>query len=245
MQKASSKALWVCVLLTLSGSIGCQSAAPSFIKDLFAVDDTSYKAQYGQTPTQRVEELRALAVNAGSLSPQQQGFAAEKLGAEVETEGDPMIRRELVATLGAFAGQQSVPALHAAMTDPEAVVRAAGCEAWAQRTTEESYAVLAHTMSTDSNAEVRQAATKALANFKSPDAMRTLASALDDKDPATQLLAMRSLESATGQNLGNSVTKWREFVTGNYGPPINMDKIYSPSGSEIIANQPDDNDTWR
>lgn len=248
MQNTSpDKSLWVCFfLLGLTCSAGCHAPRPSFLNDLFAIEDTSYKLQYGPTPAQRVEELRALAASVGSLTAQQKSTASQKIAEEIGAESDPLIRKELVAALGVFADPNALPALHAAMADPDPMVRIAGCEAWSRRPTAEALAVLAHTMSNDSSVQVRQAATRVLGNFKSPDAIRRLATALDDKDPATQLLAIRSLASATGKQLGNSATKWRDYVASTYGPAINLDNVYHEGGAEMIADRPDDDDeTWR
>ncbi|MGC4004538.1 MAG: hypothetical protein QM811_16015 [Pirellulales bacterium] len=39
-----------------------------------------------------------------------------------------------------------------------------------------------------------------------------MAPALEDKDPAMQLLAMQSMQAVSGRDLGLDVNKWREYA---------------------------------
>ena len=71
----------------------------------------------------------------------------------------------------------------------------------------------------DTNVDVRIAATTALGRFQGPQAIQALGEALDDSDPAIQYLAMESLRQSTGEKLGNDVRQWKQLVQGTLANP--------------------------
>ena len=44
--------------------------------------------------------------------------------------------------------------------------------------------------------------------------MAALGAALEDRDPAMQYRAVQSLQAVTGQNFGNDVERWQQYVRG-------------------------------
>jgi HEAT repeat protein len=71
---------------------------------------------------------------------------------------------------------------------------------------------LSEILASDTDDDVRLAATRALGAFNDPAAIRGLAVALDDTNTAIQYRAMESLKRSTGRNLGNDIVAWRTFV---------------------------------
>ena len=63
-----------------------------------------------------------------------------------------------------------------------------------------------------------QPAAKALGKIKSPEAMKALAVALDDRDPAMQYVGVQSLKSITGKDYGPDVQAWRQVAAGGALP---------------------------
>jgi HEAT repeat protein len=74
--------------------------------------------------------------------------------------------------------------------------------------------MLASTIGTETNDDVRNAAISALANHKSPIAVDSLRTALRDRNPATQTLVIDSLRSATGKNYGDDPQVWIAALDG-------------------------------
>jgi len=68
--------------------------------------------------------------------------------------------------------------------------------------------------------DVRMAAARALGQSHEQVAVMALGNALDDKDPAMQYRAVISLRQITGQDLGNDVNKWREYVKSGKLAPV-------------------------
>jgi HEAT repeat protein len=66
---------------------------------------------------------------------------------------------------------------------------------------------------------VRLAATEALGKIKSPDSVKALAAALEDRDPALQYVGVQSMKSVTGKDYGPDVQAWRQVASGGTPPP--------------------------
>jgi HEAT repeat protein len=77
---------------------------------------------------------------------------------------------------------------------------------------------LAGTLSSDVEMDVRLAAVKALGETRDAGAVAALGEALEDRDPAMQYQAVRSLRNLTGEKLGNDVNLWRQYVRGELPP---------------------------
>ena len=71
----------------------------------------------------------------------------------------------------------------------------------------------------DKDVDVRLAAADALGKIKSPEAVKALAVALDDRDPALQYAGVQSLKTITGRDLGPDVQAWKQVAAGE-NPPM-------------------------
>jgi HEAT repeat protein len=139
---------------------------------------------------------------------------AAQLAAAVETETDPLVRAQLMRTLGHFAAPQVVAALAVGLEDGEADVRIAACEALGRIGDARSAELLSRSIAGDTDADVRLAALRAAASLDEPGIVAGIAVALDDPDPALQYRAIRSLEQVTGKYYGNDVGLWRQYAAG-------------------------------
>ena len=90
-------------------------------------------------------------------------------------------------------------------------VEIAACEAWGHRAGPEAVDVLSQALAGDPDIDIRLAAARALGKTGDGAAMAALAGALEDRDPALQYRAIRSLASVTDQNFGDDVNRWREY----------------------------------
>lgn len=165
-------------------------------------------------PRERIEQLKVLAKASADASPEQRGQISKKLAADIRSEKDPLIRLEIIRTLGRYPSPEADAVLKAAMSDPEAGVRVTACEAWGNRTGDEAVSLLAEALRSDVDADVRLAAARGLGETKNPAAVAVLGVALEDADPAMQYRAVMSLQKVTGKNFDNRVDRWQQYVKG-------------------------------
>ncbi len=163
-------------------------------------------------PRERVEQLKKLSETAATATPAQRQQVSEQLAASIRSEKDPLIRLEIIRTLGHYPGPAADAILKAALNDPEARIRTVACEAWGKRNDAQAVALLAETLRSDVDADVRLAAAEALGETKNPAALAALGDALNDSDPAMQYRAVLSLRKATGKDFGESVERWQHYV---------------------------------
>ena len=179
-------------------------------------------------PRERVEKLKKLSEASATATPEQRQQVSEQLATSIKTEKDPLIRLEIIRTLGRYPGPTADAILKAALADSEARVRVIACEAWGKRSDAQAVALLAETLRSDVDADVRLAAATALGETKSPAAVAPLGEALADSDPAMQYRAVLSLKQATGKDLGESVERWQQYVKGE------LPKDSTPSLAERV-----------
>ncbi len=172
------------------------------------------ESQYGPPPAMRREEIQALAARARKLPPTEQMQMAADFTLRMQNEVDPLVRADVVRALGSLSTENSREALRMAMGDGETSVRIAATQAWREMGGPEAAAALSEILASDTDLDVRLAATRALGAIDDPAAVRGLAVALDDGNPALQRRAMESLKTASGQDLGYDVVAWRNYVEG-------------------------------
>ena len=126
-------------------------------------------------PRERIEQLKKLSVAAASATPSQRQQVSEQLAASIRTEKDPLVRLEIIRTLGRYSGPAADAILKAALSDSEAHIRAVACEAWGKRNDAQAVALLSEALRSDVDADVRLAATQALGETKNPAAVPALA----------------------------------------------------------------------
>jgi HEAT repeat protein len=194
--------LLLCALVVAAGCATVKKADPGAVCDMVP-------------PTQRIEDLRELAKTAATKNATEKQMISQQLAADIKHEADPLIRAQIVRTLGDYPGTASDTVLRAAVRDPDNDVRLAACESWGKRDTAEAATVLAGVLNGDVDHDVRLAAARNMAPLHQRAAITALAGALEDKDPAMQYRAVVSLRQVTGQDLGNDVNKWREYARNN------------------------------
>jgi HEAT repeat protein len=167
-----------------------------------------------KSPYQRMAELRELAKTAPSMSPEDQQRAGRPVAEQFRSEGDPLIRAQMVRTLEKFKTAEAAAVLSQAMEDSSIDVRIAACQAWGSRGGPEAVQLLGQRIGSDTNVDVRLAAARALGETGDQNAVPKLALALDDSDPALQYRAVLSLQKVTGKKLDNDVNQWRQYVKG-------------------------------
>ncbi len=184
-----------------------------------------------RTPAQRIEALKELAQDSRAYDTSKQQEISTVLSQQIRNEPDPIIRRQIVKTLGTYDTDAAIAVLHAGCQDKNPEVRVASCQAFARRGGPAALAALDRALREDKDIDVRLAAAKALGGFKDQQAVAALGMALEDSDPALQYVAVQSLKKSTGRNLGDDVNVWRKF-TQSGAPALPS----SPSFTERVRN---------
>jgi len=214
----SSVAMWnsgaklliaIGLCLTIGFSWGCMgsTAYRLWYRNQWLEDEKARPSLYT-----RLEELTELQKRADGMSEAEQAQAAANLARALAEDPSPLYRAQVARTLGSLSVPAATEALRQAAHDKEPSVRIAACTAWGKRGSEEAVSVLAEVLSKDGDLDVRTAAARELANYKTPGVIPALGLALDDPDPALQHRAILSLKTVTGKDFGNSVPAWRQFV---------------------------------
>ncbi len=218
-------------LLTLVGAGCANSGGPSgnlFGSLPFRGDAANDDLPDVPSPGDRIESLRELAQEARRTGAAQKQQTARELAQAIRTEEDPLIRTEIIRTLGAYPCETSDLVLRSAFGDPDTEVRVTACEVWGRRGDAEAARLLAGALDGDVDTDVRLAAARALGASKDPVAVAALGRALEDRDPAMQYRAVLSLRKSTGKTFGYDVNRWRQYVAG---------EVPEPTGSPSLAER--------
>jgi HEAT repeat protein len=170
----------------------------------------------------KVADLAALRSKARTMPPAEQEQVAFHLSERLREEKSPVLRGELVRTLGEFPAESAKQAVLQSLIDEAPAVRVAACKAMGRHpTADECFQALSRTVTSDADVDVRIAAAHELGKFRGFAAPKALRPALDERDPALQLAVIQSLESLAGhQEYRRHPTTWREFLDGgNPAPP--------------------------
>jgi HEAT repeat protein len=174
------------------------------------------------TPAQRITQLRELSNKAGQSSEAEKQRISQQLAESIKTEKDPLIRMEIIRTLGRYPGPAADAILKAALADADTHVREIACEAWGRRRDADAVKTLGNVLQSDVDTDVRLAAAKALGETRNKDAVAPLGEALSDNDPAIQYRAVLSLEQVTGKDLGENLGQWQQYVKGEHSEPPSL-----------------------
>ena len=182
-------------------------------------DDPDDLDRFGPIPSVEIAQLRELSDAINRTAPDVQQRLSVDLANRVTSEQDPLIRAEVVRTLGALKTATAAQGLQNALADGVPDVRIVACEAWRRRGGPESITALASVVGSDTDLDVRLAATRALRGSRDPRALQALSVALDDADVALQYRAIESLREVSPHDYGGDVGAWRQFAQGGTPPP--------------------------
>ena len=200
-----------CMAVAMASGCADMDILPTWVPFQGVVSDTVPGVV---TPAERIAELKKLSEKAASSSDAEKQRVSQQLVASIRTEKDPLIRVEILRTLGHYPGPDAETILKAALADSDTHVRVVACEAWGRHGDAQTVKLLSDMLRTDVDADVRLAAAKALGETKNAEAVAALGEALSDADPAMQYRAVLSLQKVTGKDLGNDVGRWQQYVKG-------------------------------
>jgi len=170
------------------------------------------------TPAMRADAIREFALKATGDDTPQQREITDQLARQIQVEPDPLVRQSVIKAMEDFRTPMAQQVLQAGLSDDNEAVRIECCQVLGRRAETAAVASLAATLNGDKDEDVKMAAAKALGRIKSPEAMKALAVALDDRDPAMQYVGVQSLKSITGKDYGPDVQTWRQVAAGGAPP---------------------------
>ena len=189
-------------------------------------------------PSKTLSELKKLAKQANGASVDQKRATSEKLTEMIKREDDPVIRAQIVRTLGHYDTLLAGEVLSASLRDSEPAVRVAGCRAWVRRGGKQAIDALGRALKDDDQIDVRLAAAKGLGQLGDFHAVEALAGALGEADsswrrtdPALQYRIVKSLEGISGQRYGNDFGAWQQYARSE------RPRVKAPAVEEALADR--------
>lgn len=170
-------------------------------------------------PYERIEALERLQKSGPKSTDEVQQGVSSQLVTEYRDEADPMIRSQIIKTLGAYPTEASATVLRHALTDPDPEVRMVACEAWGKRGDMEAIQRLGELIKVDTDSDVRIAAVRALGETRRAEAVQSIAPALEDSNPALQRRAVLAMKEVSNQDFGNDVVRWHQWATNKQVEP--------------------------
>jgi HEAT repeat protein len=166
----------------------------------------------------RADAVAEFAMRSTGVDSPEQREITDQLARQIQIEPDPLVRQAVIRAISEFRTPMAQQVLEAGLADQHEMVRIACCQALAERAESVSVPSLAKSLRTDKDMNVRLAATEALGQIKSPEAVQALAAALDDRDPALQYVGVQSMKRVTGKDYGPDVQTWRQVAAGQAPP---------------------------
>jgi HEAT repeats len=199
---------------------GCQSVWTPNMWPFPEREHTTYT-----TPKMRVDAVAEFGMRSTGVDSPEQREITDQLARQIQIEPDPLVRQSVVRAISEFRTPMAQQVLEAGLADQDEMVRVACCEELGSRGENNSVASLANALRTDKDLDVRLAATEALGNIKTPEAIQALTAALDDRDPALQYVGVQSMKSITGKDYGPDVQSWRQVAAGQTPPPATAPSV--------------------
>lgn len=216
-RNASRVGLLVGMALASCALSGCQdgplyalkAANPYFVMKEWREDEV-----IGVSDHTRRKEMSRLAETIHELPPERQDYWATQLDAMIENDPSPEMRRLAVRSARRLSVTSAMPIIEKGLDDSSMKVRMEACRSLGARDEEDAARMLASTVATETDQDVRHAAVAALQNHKSQIAVDSLRLALNDRNPATRTLAVESLRGSTGKDYGDDPDVWIAALEG-------------------------------
>ena len=166
------------------------------------------------TPAMRTDAIREFAARSNGLDTPEQQEIASQLARQIQVEPDPLVRGAIVETLARFNTPLASQVMIAGLHDADPIVRRKCCHGLGERGDPSAIEPLTRALREDDQMDVRVAATEALGRIPSPEALKALTAALEDRDPALQFAAVQSVKQLSGQDFGGDVRAYLQYAQG-------------------------------
>lgn len=206
----------LCLVFLSVPALGCHDGPLYALKRVNPVYVHQWKKDeaLGITDHRRHEELQKLASSIHRYSADEQAKWLLHLQAIMENDPSAEMRHLAVRAAEKVAGADAFALIEEGLEDENLKVRLAACEVLGNRPEPAAVTRLATAAGSSVDADVRQAAVRALRRHNGEQVTAALKIALADSNPAIRHTAMDSLRAITGQELGNRPDAWLAYLNG-------------------------------
>ena len=229
-----------CIVTTLCLlACGCQDGpfyALKRVNPFFPMHEWKRDRDLGVTDHERRQELESLAGQIGDMNATDQAFWGTHLGRIMNNDPSPEMRRLSVLAASRMTDPGAMDLIEQGLDDANLKVQMEACRSLGKRPEPEAAQMLASTLGTTTEVDVKNSAIKALGNHKGSVPIDSLRVVLDGQDPATIDLAMSSLRGVMGKDLGNDPKQWIAAIDQQPTPEGN-DQPAGGSGDVRLAER--------
>ena len=227
-----------CIVATLCVlACGCHDGPLYALKKVnpyFALREWKRDRKLGVTDHQRRLELESLADQIADMSAKDQAFWANHLGRIMANDPSPEMRRLTVLAASRMKDPAAMGLIEQGLDDENLKVQMEACRSLGKRPEPEAAQMLASTLGTTTEVDVKNSAIRALGNHKGDIPTDSLRVVLEGQDPATIDLAMTSLRGVMGKDLGNDPKQWIAVIDQQQMPE-GTDQSGGGSGEVRVA----------
>lgn len=225
------KGCLIATLCVLAG--GCHDGplyALKTVNPYFALREWKRDRELGVTDHQRRLELESLAGQIGDMNAKDQAFWGGHLDRIMSNDPSPEMRRLTVMAASRMSDPVAMDLIEQGLDDENLKVQMEACRSLGKRPEPEAAQMLASTLGTTTELDVKNSAIEALGNHKGSIPTDALRVVLNGQDPATIDLAMSSLRGVMGKDLGNDPKQWIAAI----------DQQNTPAGEDLPDGESDD-----
>lgn len=199
------------LLVIVVASAGCHDGPMYALKQanpMYSVGQWGADERLGPTDAERAKELQSLMAQIDSMPPEQQGRWVGELAKVMEHDGSPYMRSLAVRAAGRSTVEEALTVIETGLDDDDFKVRMCAASALSGRQEPRAVDLLAETVNSDANKDVRLAAIKSLGTQSGSKVTDALKLALKEPELAYQYAAIASLKNVTGKDVGDQPKAW-------------------------------------
>ncbi|WP_145387766.1 HEAT repeat domain-containing protein [Stieleria neptunia] len=188
------------------------------VNPYFTMREWKRDRELGVTDHQRRQELQTLASQIGDMNTREQAKWATHLDRIIENDPSPEMRRLSILAASNLKTPGAIELIERGLDDESLKVQMEACRSLGKRREPEAAQLLASTLGTTPEADVKNSAIAALGKHKGNIPVESLRLALEDRDPATIHLAMQSLKGVIGKDYGSDPQQWIAAIDAQRAP---------------------------
>ncbi len=175
--------------------------------------------ELGVTDHERLKQLRSLSDQVAEMPESDQQFWAGHLERIIDNDPSAEMRFHAVQAAGSLkSSEESLRLIQKGLSDESIKVQTACCRSLGNRNEPEAVQILAQTLGSTTELDVKHSAIAALKNHQGDMPVDALRVILEDQDPATVYLAMDSLRDVMGKDHGSDPKAWIAAIDATRGP---------------------------
>lgn len=178
------------------------------VNPYFTMREWKQDRALGVTDHERRNQLLSLARKIGTMPEKDQQFWGTHLGRIVNNDPSPEMRRLAVLAASRAKTDNALAIIQKGLEDDSIKVQMESCQALGVRTEPEAARLLAGTIGSTTETDVKHAAIAAIGKHGGNIPLDSLKIVLREQNPATIDLAINSLKGVTGEDYGSDPNQW-------------------------------------